>query len=450
MILVPGLSILSLFSSLVGPLAHGSKDEILRQLNTLLGANNLNGLISSLVPRHLDLAVALLADRIDLGAVGSDNMTVSPWVRKNKVSSGILLLSLLQSLGNGLLGLLNIFRGSTENPRDLAIILSAALDNLPRVNIGGSLFVVSDQGKSPTNLTGRGIRLGRQVLARVVDSNLVVVAELAEELAVVGDGVVEASRDLNGLTLLGLDEGQDVLLGLVHILGATGNLDSSLAVTLARDVDGDGELGFHLALNVTTAADEGTVVVDGNINNFSDLALALSDDFLNSLDDVLDNIGAALNLDCVAVCFLLGELNGARKFSSVIGTASLDDDVSEGCTYDMLALKYDKIEGEILTTSSNQSPVVLLVNVKSLNDSVIKDSALLLKNLLGLCDLRSSTLQLNFHNRGITVGRNVDLSAGGLSQLIKGSAALADEGTNLLLLDRNSGNSRVLLEILVE
>ena len=78
------------------------------------------------------------------------------------------------------------------------------------------------------------------------------------------------------------------------------------------------------------------MVVDRNIDNLSDLALTLSNNLLNSLDDVLNNVSSTLDLDGVAIGLLLGELDCSRKLASVIRTTGLDNDVSKGCACNVL------------------------------------------------------------------------------------------------------------------
>ena len=59
----------------------------------------------------------------------------------------------------------------------------------------------------------------------MVNSDLVLVAKLTEELAVIRNGVVEVARNLDGLALDLLGELKDVCLGLLDVLRLTGNLD---------------------------------------------------------------------------------------------------------------------------------------------------------------------------------------------------------------------------------
>ncbi|KAI6769021.1 hypothetical protein HG531_010125 [Fusarium graminearum] len=86
------------------------KDKVLGQLNSFLGSDDLNGFILGLVARDLDLAVALLADSVNLGAVGADNMSVSARIGEDKITGSVALLGLFKSLGDSILGLLDVLR----------------------------------------------------------------------------------------------------------------------------------------------------------------------------------------------------------------------------------------------------------------------------------------------------------------------------------------------------
>ncbi|KAI6769023.1 hypothetical protein HG531_010127 [Fusarium graminearum] len=206
----------------------------------------------------------------------------------------------------------------------------------------------------------------------MVNSNRKVVTKLTEELATVGDGVVEVARNLDGLSLLLLNKPLDVLLGLGHMLGSTSQLDAGLAITLSGNINGDGELGLKLALGVTTTTNEGAVVLNGNVYNLSDLVLTLANNLLDALDNLVHNVSAALNLDCVTISLLLGELDGAGELSSVVRATSLDNNIPEvgACQ-----------------NYTDERLVVLLVDVESANHSVVEHGPLLLENLLGFGDL---------------------------------------------------------------
>jgi hypothetical protein len=166
----------------------------------------------------------------------------------------------------------------------------------------------------------------------MINGDLVVVAKLAEELSVVRDGMVKAAGNLHGLALLLLDQALDMLLSLGNVLRSTSNLDASLAIALARDIDGNGELGLQLTLRLTATANERSVLVDGDIHNLGDLALALGNDFLDALDDLLDDISAAFHLDAVAIGILLGELDGTGELATIVRSAGTDHNLSQSRT----------------------------------------------------------------------------------------------------------------------
>jgi hypothetical protein len=197
------------------------------------------------------------------------------------------------------------------------------------VSLRAGIVVVSDQRQSSDVGTSRRVRLSGKRLASMVNSNRKVVTKLTEELATVGDGVVEVARNLDGLSLLLLNKPLDVLLGLGHMLGSTSQLDAGLAITLSGNINGDGELGLKLALGVTTTTNEGAVVLNGNVYNLSDLVLTLANNLLDALDNLVHNVSAALNLDCVTISLLLGELDGAGELSSVVRATSLDNNIPE-------------------------------------------------------------------------------------------------------------------------
>jgi hypothetical protein len=98
---------------------------------------------------------------------------------------------------------------------------------------------------------------------------------------------------------------------------------------LAGNIDRHGKLGLKLALGVTATADKRAMVLDRNINHLRDLVLTLTNDLLNTLDNLVDDVGTALNLDSVAISLLLGELNGTGKLSSVVRATGLDNNVTE-------------------------------------------------------------------------------------------------------------------------
>lgn len=240
------------------------EDDVPGLLNTSLGADDLDGLALALRTRDLDLGAGLLPDPVDLGTAGANDVAVGTRVGQDEETDGVLLARLLESLvdlGTG--GGDGFGRGADEDPGDLAILVGGVQGvrfEAVVVGVGGS--VVSDQrhvsGRSAAVVCRRGLA-GRRALAGVVDADLVVGAQTAEELAVVGDGVVVLERDLNGLALDLLGKLQDVSLGLLDIVRLAGHLDlrtSRASLALTRNVDGNAELLLKLATALTATADE--------------------------------------------------------------------------------------------------------------------------------------------------------------------------------------------------
>lgn len=164
-------------------------------------------------------------------------------------------------------------------------------------------------------------------MTRVVDCDLVVVAKLSENLSIVGNSVMDIAGDLNSLSLLLFDNASNVFLGLDHVLRSASYLDTSFAVTLSGHVNRNSELALHLALSITATANKRSMMLDGHFDYIRDLALALSNDVLDALDDFLHHVGASLDLDGVAICLLFRELDSTSKLTSVIRPSSSDDNI---------------------------------------------------------------------------------------------------------------------------
>ena len=161
----------------------------------------------------------------------------------------------------------------------------------------------------------------------MVDSHLMVVAKLAEELTAVGYRVVHVARDLDRFPLLLLKEVLDVFLSARNILRAADDFDTRLAIALAGNINGNLEFCLHLALGVATTANKRAVLVGRHLENLRDLALAFGYNFLDSLNDIGDDLGTTLNLDGVTISFLLGELDGSSKLATIVRAASSDDKI---------------------------------------------------------------------------------------------------------------------------
>jgi hypothetical protein len=166
---------------------------------------------------------------------------------------------------------------------------------------------------------------------------MVVVAELTEDLAVVGNGMMQIAGHLDSLALLLLDQLSNVLLGLGHVFSAARDLDARLSIALAGNVNADGQLRLELLLGLTAAANEAAVLLNGDLKNLGDLVLALLNDLLDPGADLLNDAAAALDLDGVAVGILLGELDGAGKLAAIVRTTGSKNNLAEGRACDKLA-----------------------------------------------------------------------------------------------------------------
>lgn len=177
--------------------------------------------------------------------------------------------------------------------------------------IAGVAGVVSDQGQRATGGRSGRLRLSGESFAGVVDGDLVLVAELAEELPVLCDRVVVLARNLDSLASLLLDQRCNMLLGFLYVGRETGDLNTSLGAALTGNVDGDIELRLKLALGLAAAADERSVLFCWDFENFGNLAFKLSNCSFNCGNDLVYNVFVALDLDSVTISVLLGELNRA-------------------------------------------------------------------------------------------------------------------------------------------
>ena len=72
------------------------------------------------------------------------------------------------------------------------------------------------------------------------------------------------------------------------------------------------------------------MLLNRDLNDLGNLVLALSNDSLDLLDNVVDNRGATLNLDGIIAVVLLGELDSASNLATIVGAAGLDNNVTDG------------------------------------------------------------------------------------------------------------------------
>lgn len=189
------------------------------------------------------------------------------------------------------------------------------------------VLVIRDQREGAAVVVGGSHGTLRDRLAGMVNGDLVLIAQAAEELAIVGDCVVQVAGHLDRGGMLFLDERLDVLLGLLHVLRRPSHLDVRAFLALSGDVDNDRELGLNLASGLATTADQRPVLVLGNINRLRDLAGTLVNKLLDRLRDGLDKRTTAFDLDSGIVAVLVRELNGPRQLSAVIRASSLDNEI---------------------------------------------------------------------------------------------------------------------------
>ena len=128
-----------------------------------------------------------------------------------------------------------------------------------------------------------------------------IVAKLSEELAVVGNGVVDLSWNLDCLALLILHEVQDMSLGLFYVCWKTDNLNTGLTVALSRNIDRDLELGFKVLLCLSSTTNEGSVLISRDFDCLGGLAIPLENDLIHSSNNLVNDIGFALKLDSIAI-----------------------------------------------------------------------------------------------------------------------------------------------------
>ncbi|ROV91041.1 hypothetical protein VMCG_09603 [Cytospora schulzeri] len=375
-------------------LALEPQDKVLGLLNTLLGANDLDGF--TLVTRHVDLAAALFPDRVDLATALANNVAVRLGVREDQ-EAGDAVLGLLYRSRDGLLGLLDVLWRSLQDPWDIALLVGSVINDVPGMGICGGLIVVGDERQRAPVSTRCSSGLSWRRLTGVVNGHVEVVSQSAEELSTVRDGLVQASGDLDGLCRLLLCRVDDVLLGLLDICLLARDLNSRLSAALAGNVDRHLELRLQLPLRVTTTTDEGSMLLGRHIDSRRDLALTVGNELFDMFDELVDDVTAALELDGVPVSLLLGELDDPSALPWLIRTTSLDNHVPQVGTWAIL---------------------------------------LLLEDLLGLQDVVLLALDHNL-DRGLgrlAVVWYVDLSLGLLTERLHGGTTLANQRWQLLSL----------------
>lgn len=336
----PTHSTISFYSSLV-LILNKLQNNIPRLLDALARADDLNRLVAIAAARNLDPGARLLADAVDLAATRTHDIPIELGVGEDEVTGARRLALLFHGLLQQGLRLGDVLRvARAEDPRDVAVLAVVrgrqVVDNVPGVRVLGRRRVVGDEGRVAAGVGAdvagaSGCGLGRGLLAGVVDGDAEVVAEAAEELAVVGNGVVKTPGDLDSLALLLLDHAGDVLLGLLDVLGLTDDLDLAAGSTggsLLGNIDGNLELGLQVATSLTATTNEDTVLLRSNLDELSDLAIARADEAFDSGHDLVDDSSVTLDADRVVLRLGTGEANHAGKLTAVIGATGVDDDVA--------------------------------------------------------------------------------------------------------------------------
>lgn len=318
-------------TEVVETILHSFKDQLLRLFQAGGATADLDCLTGCLLLGHVDLAASLLADCVDLAATLANNEAVGLGVGQDEIAGGRLLRRGGDGLLNSGASLGDVLGGSGQDPgvgsgggRGHGVV-----DNGPGVGIGGSIGVVGDQGHGRAVGTGflSGIDGGDR-LTGVVDGDLVVVAQAAEDGAIVSHGVVQVAGDFNGLGVLLLQHRLDVLLGAFHGGAGTLQLDVRTARAKLGDVEGHVELGLDAATGVTSAADEQTVLGSGDVENLGDLILAFLYKLLDSGDDAVDNLAVTFETNGRLGAVGLGEADHSGG-TAVTGTPSLSHNLAD-------------------------------------------------------------------------------------------------------------------------
>jgi hypothetical protein len=257
----------------------------------------------------------------------------------------------------------------------------------------------------------------------VVDSDLVLVAQLAKELAIVGDDVVQVARNLDSLALLTLDKLENVLLGLLDLIGLTGNLDlatSSTSSSLLGDVELDIKLRLERTAGFTTTTNEEAVLIRRNLDSLGGLVLKRRRLSLEGSNDLLNNALGAFDTNGSLIRLSARESYHARKVTSIVGPSSGSDNGAD-----------------VRSTTTDEVPVVLPVDLKGLNSGVVENLGTLLQDLLSLLDLLLGTFKLDFSTarriRALTSTGYVDLAARLETELLHLATTRTDKLRNLAL-----------------
>jgi hypothetical protein len=320
-------------SRTVKTILHSFQDHLLRLFQSSGATADLNRLAGSLLLGHVDAAAGLLADAVDLAATLADDESIGLGVGQDQEACGGLLRGAGEGFLDGGAGLGHVLWGAGEDPGEGSGggIGGGVVDDCPGVGVCADGGVIGDQGHvgavgGAMGFLGWGD--GWHDLASVVDGDLVVIAQAAEEGAVVGDGVVQVAGDFDRLGVLLLEHRQEVLLGALD--GSAGPLELNIGATgaLLGDVQGDVELGLDAATGITTAADEKAVLSGGDVENLSDLVLALLDKLLDRGDDAVHDLTVTLKTDGRLSALGLGETDHSGG-TAVSRASSLSHDLAD-------------------------------------------------------------------------------------------------------------------------
>ena len=164
----------------------------------------------------------------------------------------------------------------------------------------------------------------------MIYSDFVFLLQVFEE-ATIRNCMVESAWNLQSLALWLLDHPEDMRFGFANRRTNTGNLYVRIRLrlisTLSGDTDRNVELGFEFATRTPSATDELPMLLGRDSDLFSDLACLHSDHALDQLDNLVDNLEAALDCDLVGARFLARKVNQPGLCLPVRWPSSLYNDI---------------------------------------------------------------------------------------------------------------------------
>jgi len=165
----------------------------------------------------------------------------------------------------------------------------------------------------------------------MIDGDAVVVSKRAEDLPIVGDGVVQTAGHLEGLAFLLFDELENVLFGLLHVRGLASDLDLRACGAgdgLLGDVDTDAELGFEVTAGFATTANEKAVFFGRDFDVLSHLAVTAVNEGFDGFDDPVGDALVGFDADSVVAGVGTWKADHTCQLLAVIGAASFDNNVA--------------------------------------------------------------------------------------------------------------------------